>query len=323
MNKQMEKISVIVPIYNVEKYLDKCVDSIVNQTYRNLEIILVDDGALDGSPKICDDWAKKDSRIKVIHKKNGGLSSARNAGIDAAQGNYLSFIDSDDWIDEDFIEVLYNAIIKDKSDLAICGFKKIEEDTCKVIYNEPSCDKDQYVENGLDLLFKQKNVSYVIACNKLYKKEIFADLRYMPGKIHDDEFVIYDVYTHAKGGVSLVNRCMYNYLQRGNSIISITNNEKIFDIIDAFKLRLSKIDKNSIYYSSAVRQYLDAFLPVYFKVRKNRDLRTKIFKNYKSEIKVLKNIKESKKFRLKHTLFKLFPKLTTFLMYKVVKHCDC
>lgn len=121
-------ISVIVPIYNVEKYLARCVDSIVNQTYKNLEIILVDDGSPDRCPKMCDDYAEKDSRIKVVHKKNGGLSDARNAGMAVATGEYISFIDSDDYVSDDFFECLLDVMNKENSDIAECSVVKLYED---------------------------------------------------------------------------------------------------------------------------------------------------------------------------------------------------
>lgn len=118
-------ISVIVPVYNVEKYLDKCVDSIVNQTYKNLEIILVDDGSPDNCPKMCDDWARKDKRIRVIHKKNGGVSSARNLGINNANGECIGFVDSDDWIEKKYIQKLYETLIQEGADIALCGCNRV------------------------------------------------------------------------------------------------------------------------------------------------------------------------------------------------------
>ena len=125
---QTPLISVIVPIYHVEQYLTRCVESLVNQTYSNFEIILVDDGSPDNCPKMCDDWAKKNSRIKVIHKENGGLSDARNAGMQIANGDVISFIDSDDWIDPKFFEVMLNVMQDDESDIVSCGVKWVDED---------------------------------------------------------------------------------------------------------------------------------------------------------------------------------------------------
>ena len=121
-------VSVIVPIYNVEKYLRKCVDSILNQTYKNLEIILVDDGSPDNCGNICDEYALSDSRIRIIHKKNGGLSDARNAGLDIARGNYILFVDSDDYIDETMVEKLYEALEKEKAEMSLCSFVYVNDD---------------------------------------------------------------------------------------------------------------------------------------------------------------------------------------------------
>ena len=121
-------ISVVVPIYNVDKYLDRCVESIIKQTYTNLEIILVDDGSSDNSPQICDNWNVKDKRIKVIHKENGGLSDARNVGLSFATGEIISFIDSDDWIEHEMFEKMLNRKKKDNSDIVSCGVKWVKED---------------------------------------------------------------------------------------------------------------------------------------------------------------------------------------------------
>ena len=132
----MDLISVIVPVYNVEAYLDKCISSIVNQTYRNLEIILVDDGSPDNCPAMCDAWAKKDSRIRVIHKLNGGLSDARNAGMTVTTGELMAFVDSDDWIDVHYIEYLYNALRQSNADISACDLREVYDDTTMITFAE-------------------------------------------------------------------------------------------------------------------------------------------------------------------------------------------
>lgn len=319
MKKISDKISVIVPVYNVENYLDKCIESIVNQTYKNLQIILVDDGSTDTSPKKCDEWAKKDERIKIVHKKNGGLSSARNAGIDISQGEFLTFVDSDDWIENNFIEELHKAIVVNNADISICGFKKIEDSTCKILYEESCCNKDIVIENGLDLLFTQKNVTYVVAWNKMYRKGIFNKLRYKEGKLHEDEFIIYDVYNLAKNGVALVNKNLYNYLQRKNSIMGKTTNEKCFDIVEAFNFRLKQVNVNSKYYCKAVQQYLNAYVLVYLRIKDNKQLKKKCFEEYKREQKKFKGLKFDFIFKLKHFIFGIFPDLAILLLYKIIK----
>ena len=147
MNSQ-PKISVIVPVYKVEKFLDRCVESIVGQTYENLEIILVDDGSPDNCPSMCDKWAEKDSRIKVIHKENGGVSSARNAALDAATGDFIGFVDSDDWIEPDMYESLMMRIDETGKDIAVCSYYSIEvsgeRNECRCIADKAVVCKDDY-----------------------------------------------------------------------------------------------------------------------------------------------------------------------------------
>ena len=172
MNKQ-NLISVIVPIYNVEKYLKQCLDSIINQTYKNLEIILIDDGSTDNCGKICDDYALKDNRIKVIHKQNGGLSSARNIGLDTAKGEYIGFIDSDDYIEKDMYENMHNTALKTNTKLVICNWFK--GNTNKWDKNKNFPDKNILTTNeALEFFY---NDMYV--WNKLYKKDIVKKLRFI------------------------------------------------------------------------------------------------------------------------------------------------
>ena len=177
-----DKISVIVPVYNVEKYLSKCIDSILSQTYKNLEIILVDDGSPDSSPKICDKYKERDNRIKVIHKKNGGLASARNAGMDIATGKYIGFVDSDDMIAEDMYEVLLENMIKSNAEIAVCYKTDILENlqTGKGIVEE--LNKTQALKKMvLGIEFGSH------ACDKLFKREILvSDIRFPEGKTYEE-----------------------------------------------------------------------------------------------------------------------------------------
>ena len=222
-------ISVIVPIYNVEKYLKRCIDSIINQTYKNLEIILVDDGSLDNCSKICDEYSKKDKRIRVIHKANGGLSDARNTGLDQAKGKYICFIDSDDYIDINMIKELYTNLVKTKSDISICDFVSFDEKTEK--YNSYSNSIFIVKDSKYDLMFNEYRLVTTVQWNKLFKREIFDNLRFKYGKIHEDEFIIcYELEKANK--ISFLLKPYYHYYQRVNSItgkFSINN----FDAIDA------------------------------------------------------------------------------------------
>lgn len=227
----MCEISIIVPVYNVEKYLEKCVDSILNQTFKDFELILVDDGSPDNSGLICDQYAEKDSRVKVIHKENGGLSSARNAGIDIARGKYLGFIDSDDYIAEDMYELLYNNIIREKADLSICGIyhvyegKKLEKKSEKYMV----LNRDE----AMVLIFHGNQISDH-AVNKLYSKTIFADLRYPIGRYHEDSFTIVGILDQCEK-VVVDTRQKYYYYHRDDSITSQTFSKKHLEYITAWK----------------------------------------------------------------------------------------
>ena len=178
-------ISVIVPVYKVEKYLNQCVESIVNQTYKNLEIILVDDGSPDNCPAMCDDWAKKDNRIFVIHKENGGLSSARNAGLDIARGEYIGFVDSDDFIDSDMYESLLNAMLSEDVDLVCCGRRIVDE--CGLIQHD-CYTHERRSYSGIDIV---KSLFYgnefdEAMWDKLYKRSFFDETRFPIGEVNED-----------------------------------------------------------------------------------------------------------------------------------------
>lgn len=214
----MPKISVIVPVYNVEKYLGRCIDSILNQTFRDFELILVDDGSPDKCGEICDDYAKKDDRIKVIHKKNGGLSDSRNVGIDIARGECISFIDSDDWIHADFLNTLYSNMKEDNVDIAVVGFHK-EWDNKKeqsIVFEK----KVYFDKSVMNEFYSPEIPTHVnIAWNKLYKKELFENIRYPVGRIHEDGFTTYKLFYNANG-VSIASDDLYYYYQRENSIMN-------------------------------------------------------------------------------------------------------
>lgn len=221
-------ISVIVPIYNVERYLLKCVESIQRQSYTNLEIILVNDGSPDNCGQICEELKSSDDRIKVIHKKNGGLSDARNAGIESALGSYLMFVDSDDSIHEDLVKILYERIALDKSDMAIGNLDYVNESgkTCKDAVQVQDAIWNQ--EQFWNAFYGDKHVYCVIANAKLYKAELFQDVRFIKGKLHEDEFAIYDIVKQCKA-ISVLNWSGYNYLQREGSIVA---NEKAMGRLD-------------------------------------------------------------------------------------------
>lgn len=215
-------ISIIVPVYNVELYLEKCIKSILSQSYQKIELILVDDGSVDKSGMLCDRYAAEDGRIIVIHKENGGLSSARNAGLDRAKGDFVGFVDSDDYVTEDFCETLLQAIIKENADMAVCNYLRVDENYNIIRENndylpitDACINADQYMERYCG----QFGWFYVIACNKLYKKELFTELRYPEGKQHEDAFVIHRL-VYLCDRIACVQKPLYYYVRRKGSIMS-------------------------------------------------------------------------------------------------------
>lgn len=235
-------ISVIVPIYNVEKYLARCVDSIVNQTYKNLEIILVDDGSPDRCPQMCDDYAKKDSRIKVVHKKNGGLSDARNAGMAVATGEYISFIDSDDYVSDDFFECLLDAMNKENSDIAECSVVKLYEDNRFDEFSDDLSVKTYDTQDAMSALIAE-NPFHQHVWNKLYKTELVKNIPYAVGKLNEDEFWTYQVFGRANK-VSKLNKTMYYYFQRNSSIMGVGYNIRRLDALEGKANRQKYIENN-------------------------------------------------------------------------------
>ena len=211
----MKKISVIIPIYNVEKYLKRCIESIIKQTYSNLEIILVDDGSPDGCAKICDEYKNKDERIVVIHKKNGGLSDARNAGLKVATGEIISYIDSDDYVDLDMYEKMTKAMEEKNADIVVCGTNIDYEDG----HTKVKCEKEEKSFNREEALIELNSFkSFDMAVwNKLYKREVVDKIEFPVGKKSEDYFVMYQYFARAKK-VVIINQAKYHYFQRSNSI---------------------------------------------------------------------------------------------------------
>ena len=228
-------ISVIVPIYKVELYIRQCIDSLLAQTYRNLEIILVDDGSPDGCPAICDEYARKDSRIRVIHKENGGLSDARNVGIDAAKGDYIGFVDSDDWVMPDMYEYLYRGAQEYGADITVCEYYECWKNKCKATYRPEvrifACDE------AINALLLLKIGSY--AWNKLYKREVWsADIRYPKGELYEDVRTTYRLFEKVQKVVALPEP-KYYYRRTGESI---TGNTSIRNKVHSVLARIDRFN---------------------------------------------------------------------------------
>lgn len=220
------EISIIVPVYNVEIYLEKCLNSIIGQSFTNYEIILVNDGSTDNSGEICDEYCKKDERIRVINKDNGGLSSARNAGIKVAQGEFIGFVDSDDWIDKDMYKELYMLCTTRNSDISICKLGR--EINGKLVNDDEVCFiKEMNNIEGMRELFR--GVLYRFsACNKLFKRSLFERIEFPEGRIHEDLATTYRLFAKANKAV-YSNNIGYIYVKRENSILTTRFNEKRLD----------------------------------------------------------------------------------------------
>lgn len=261
----MPKVSVIIPVYNVEQYVEKSIQSVLNQSMKDIEIILVDDGSTDASGKICDRYGKKEEKIVVIHKENGGLSSARNVGVEAASGDYIGFVDSDDYIDSMMYETLYQMVERDSADVAVCGVYDVYKNG-KV----PQCvSQEAFVCNQEEMfghILLGEKISGTV-CNKLIRKDIAKELKFPIGKLFEDAFYSALLVQKIKK-VSVTTEPMYFYVHRSDSITTCGYRRKDLDVIEAFeidkKLVISHfpqlIDKAEFALNSAYLRVLDKIL---------------------------------------------------------------
>ncbi|MEN6371397.1 MAG: glycosyltransferase [Armatimonadota bacterium] len=237
-------ISVIIPVYNVEPYLRRCVDSVLAQTYTQLEVILVDDGSPDSCGQICDGYSLADSRVKVIHQENGGLSAARNTGLRHAAGDYIGFVDSDDIIDSDMYAALYRAMEENDADIAVCQFLCFdrEEDIKPGSAGETSCSTNiEYLHN----YFTPRCGQATVCVNKLYRRHLFSDIEFPPGFIHEDEFVTHKLIYRAKR-IAAIERELYYYRQTSGSIMQAPFSEKRLVALRAFQERIEFYKSNGL-----------------------------------------------------------------------------
>lgn len=258
---KMPLISIIVSVYDVELYIHRCIDSILAQTFIDFELILVDDGSPDNSGGICDEYAKCDERVSVIHKQNGGLSSARNAGIEAAKGEYLVFVDSDDVIHPQFLQILYCAFEKSNVDIAMGRLCRFKDDT--------DLQKMQMVQdvffnycNGLEILNclfdKEEFIPiFVSVCGKLFKRRLFEEIRFPEGRLFEDEFITYRLY-YLANMVGFIDKNMYYYFVNASGITQNLSIQKRFDEYDAQWERLEFLRSQQLksLYDKALLRFL-------------------------------------------------------------------
>ncbi len=210
-------VSVIVPCYNVEKYLPECLDSLIYQTYTNIEILIIDDGSRDDTSAVAKDYADKYECVHYYYKDNGGLSSARNMGIEYASGDYLAFVDSDDWVDEDYIEKLYKAMTDNYADIAACGYVEEGDASGRVSFERKMVLSPYKAMKILGDIYPDENVLLVLACNKLFKRKAFDTIRFPEGRIHEDEFIAHRIIAQADS-IAVIPDCLYHYRIREDSI---------------------------------------------------------------------------------------------------------
>lgn len=289
-------ISVIVPVYNVEKYIERCVDSVLAQTYKEFELILVDDGSTDYSGEICEKLGSKDHRIRVFHQENKGLSAARNRGLKEAEGEYITYIDSDDYVDELYLEILYQNAVSYQADISVCGCLLAWEN-CKA---KKCVNGDGKVKlySGRDAtaeVVKKNRRNMITAWGKLYHRTLREQLIYPEGKIHEDEFVTYRVLYAAKKVVE-TGEPLYYYFQRGNSITNDTYSKNRLDKIAALKESIVFFEeqKDEEMRKYAIKRYLLSIQIAWYRANKYLPDEKGIRKDLKEEWKnvYLRNKKE-------------------------------
>lgn len=314
-----ELISVIIPIYNAEKYLNICIQSVVEQTYKNLEIILVDDGSTDKSFEICDKWREKDYRIKILHQKNQGAAMAKNQGLDLACGELIAFVDSDDCIKKNMYEKLYRLMKYKQCDIVECNYQSFEND---IVYEKDTIkEKIEICSNikAMEYLIDNSKIKPVV-WDKLYKKNVISNIRFPKGRYIDDEFWIYKVVDKANK-VGIINDKLYFYRQHQDSIMGRKYNIRRLDAVDAMKERMLYIrenkselkDKATLSYIATIMYHYQC-LDLYRKeLDKDKRFRKKIYKRLKElgkkELKKALTLVNSK-YKLWYNLFWLCPDVT-------------
>ncbi len=267
------KVSIIIPVFNAASFLDRCIDSVLCQTYQNTEVLLIDDGSTDGSGTLCDRRAAQDSRIRVFHKENCGVSEARNTGLDAALGEYIAFVDSDDYIAPDMIQNLYLALKKNDADMSICNILHIDEDGALHEENYSSTIKNE-VLTGSEAISRESDYChkgsfcYVFVFSKLYKKSLFNGIRFPKGKISEEDYITHKIYSNCKK-ISCISAIGYYYVQRKGSLLHSNNRQLFINRAEGRLERAVKCFELGLYRSAGQSYWLAAVsLPDAFSVRR-------------------------------------------------------
>ncbi|MDS2614080.1 glycosyltransferase family 2 protein [Streptococcus pneumoniae] len=239
-----ELISIVVPIYNVENYLRICLDSIQNQTYQNFECLLINDGSPDHSSKICEEFVEKDSRFKYFEKANGGLSSARNLGIECSGGAYITFVDSDDWLEHDALDRLYGALKKENADISIGRYNYYDESRCQYLFYDSNPDNSFEVIEGKEIIDREgveemKNGNWTVAYLKLFKRGLLQDLSFPIGKMAEDTYWTWKVLLRASRIVYLNSYIYWYRIGLSGTLSNIWSEKRMYDEIDAREEKLA------------------------------------------------------------------------------------
>lgn len=233
-------VSIVVPVYNVQQYLSRCLESLTAQTYSNIELLLIDDGSTDTSGAICDHWAGRDQRIRVYHKENGGLSDARNFGLRHAAGKYVCFVDSDDWCDLRYIEVMLKTLLETDCDIVECDFLRTKSNTPVSAAGGTACDYPYEIFTGKDCFLRfLENTFFVSSCNKMYRREVIENEPFQLGVFHEDESWTYRIFSRARR-VCRLHYTGYFYYQRPGSISNTVPSYKRLN--DAFQAGRERVD---------------------------------------------------------------------------------
>ncbi|MBT8874510.1 glycosyltransferase family 2 protein [Lactobacillus delbrueckii subsp. bulgaricus] len=319
MNNKLPLVSVIVPVYKVEYHLNQCVKSIIDQTYRNLEIILIDDGSPDNCGQLIEDWAKKDKRIVALHQKNGGLSAARNTGLDNCHGKWISFVDSDDYVAKDYIEKMLKVAMRNHTDLVISHYYEVDATSGEKADIKHNLARVYNINEFWKLYYSPEGnyVPLVVAWDKLYARKIFEKRRYAVGLVHEDEEIIFDVVKNAHR-ISVISDNLYYYrVNRSGSIMANINASSEIDqaILEIKKTRAADLMHNEFWDGAllATEDLLNSVINA--KVKNNSEKTRTICSQFMLIVKQNRRIlnQHGYKFDRKHRIYFAFPGLIYYL----------
>lgn len=311
-----KRISIIVPVYNVEGYVAKCIESLINQTYREIEIILVDDGSTDKSGVICDEYSQIDERIRVLHKKNGGLSDARNYGIHNSTGELLAFVDSDDFVSHHMYEILYAQLVKYNADIAACNYVRNEKDfySCESVIDSKLAEANTKIITPTEALSNPHLVD-VVAWNKLYKRELFEKVEYPVARLCEDEFVYHKLVFQCKR-IAYIDIPLYCYILRNGSTMNSNNRVKVIEEgMDALSDRMNFVVTNELkeVIPFVVMIFCDFCIYHYFNVDVKTDKEYNVKKRMLDGARQTLGENGSSGVKLQYKLFAINPKL--YILY--------